>query len=60
MRGGAPRPMKMGTIVSPWRYDAAARYALQSANLRRPAILHYPSWAASLPDITQRGPTILR
>jgi hypothetical protein len=25
---GAPRPMKMGTIVSPWRYDAAADQAL--------------------------------
>jgi hypothetical protein len=32
---GAPRPMKMGTIVSPWRYDAA-RHALQLAKLRRP------------------------
>jgi hypothetical protein len=21
-RSGAPRPMKMGTIASPWRYDA--------------------------------------
>jgi hypothetical protein len=21
-RNGAPRPMKMGTIASPWRYDA--------------------------------------
>jgi hypothetical protein len=42
---GAPRPMKMGTIVSPWRYDAAAGCALQSANLRRPAILHYASRA---------------
>jgi hypothetical protein len=38
---GAPRPMKMGTIASPSRYDAAARHAFQSANLRRPAILHY-------------------
>ena len=28
--------MKMGTTVSPWRYDAAARRALQSANLRLP------------------------
>jgi hypothetical protein len=28
---GAPRPMKMGTTRSPCRYDAAARYALQSA-----------------------------
>src|ERR1700687_5985106 len=24
---GAPRPMKMGTIPSPWRYDAAASHA---------------------------------
>jgi hypothetical protein len=36
----------MGTIVSPWRCDAAARHALQSVNLRWPAILHYASWAA--------------
>jgi hypothetical protein len=43
-RSGAPRPMKMGTIVSPSRYDVVARGALQSASLRRPAILHYPSW----------------
>jgi hypothetical protein len=21
---GAPRPMKMGTIISPWRYEVAA------------------------------------
>jgi hypothetical protein len=41
--------MKMGTIASPWRYDAAARHALQSANLRRPAILRYDSWAAVFP-----------
>src|SRR5262249_10404734 len=41
---GAPRSMKMGTTASPWRYDAAARHALQSVNLRRPAILHYASW----------------
>jgi hypothetical protein len=26
---GAPRPMKMGTIASPWRYDVAAKQALQ-------------------------------
>jgi hypothetical protein len=31
----------MGTIASPWRYDAAVRHALQSVNLRRPAIWHY-------------------
>jgi hypothetical protein len=24
LQSGAPRPMKMGTIASPWRYDAAA------------------------------------
>ncbi len=40
-KSGAPRSMKMGTIPSPWRYDAAARHSLQSASLRRPAILHY-------------------
>jgi hypothetical protein len=28
LENGAPRPMKMGTIASPWRYDAAARHAL--------------------------------
>jgi hypothetical protein len=31
---GAPRPMKMDTIASPWRYDAGARYALETVNLR--------------------------
>jgi hypothetical protein len=36
--GGAPRPMKMGTIASPWRYDAGACHALLSVVLRRPAI----------------------
>ena len=35
--------MKMGTILSPYPYDAAARHALQSVSLRRPAILHYAS-----------------
>jgi hypothetical protein len=43
---GAPRSMKMGNTRSLFRYDAAACYALQSANLRGPAILHYASWAA--------------
>jgi hypothetical protein len=43
--------MKMGTIRSPCRYDAAARHALQSVNLRRPTILRYASLAAWLPDI---------
>jgi len=36
-------PMKMGTIASP--YDAAADQALRSANLRRPTIVRYASWA---------------
>jgi hypothetical protein len=36
--------MKMGTIRSPWPYDAAACHALQPANLRRPAILYCASW----------------
>jgi hypothetical protein len=30
--GGAPRPMKMGNILSPWRYDAAAGDTLQLAS----------------------------
>src|SRR6266851_5494359 len=34
------RPMKMGTIISPWRYDAAMRHALRLAKLRRPSIQH--------------------
>ena len=38
-----------------WHYDAAARHALQSVNLRRPAILHYASWAVVFP-ISQGGP----
>jgi hypothetical protein len=42
---GAPRPMKMGTSASPWRYDASAHHVLQPANLRRPAILHFASCA---------------
>jgi len=34
--------MKMGNIVSPWRYDATACQALQSAKLRYLATLYYP------------------
>jgi hypothetical protein len=33
--------MKMGTIRSPWRYDAVACCAIQSAMPRAPAILQY-------------------
>jgi len=51
--------MKMGTIRSPCPYDAAARHALQSVNLRRPAILHYSSLAAVFP-ISQGGPVTRR
>jgi hypothetical protein len=47
---GAPWSMKMGTIASPCPYDVAARHALQSANLRQPAILYYASWGGCLPD----------
>lgn len=49
---GAPRPMKMGNTLSPWRYDAAARVALQSASLRCCAIYHY----ASSPPMLRAGP----
>jgi hypothetical protein len=43
IENSAPRPMKMGTIVSPWHYDAAIRYALQLAKLRRHSIQHCAS-----------------
>ena len=56
---GAPRSMKMDTTPSPCLYDAAVRRALESVNLRRPAILHYASWAGVLP-VSQRGPLTLR
>jgi hypothetical protein len=36
---GAPRPMKIGTIASPWRYDAANAQAIRPDNQRRAAIL---------------------
>ena len=45
----APRPMKMGTIVSLWRYDAAAALAIPPDNRRRTAIVRYASWAAVFP-----------
>jgi hypothetical protein len=38
--------MKMGTIASPWRYDAAAAQAIGPDNLRWTAILRYAPWAA--------------
>jgi hypothetical protein len=39
----------MGNIASPWRYDVAARDALQLANLRCSAIQHHASAAAVFP-----------
>jgi DNA-binding MarR family transcriptional regulator len=48
--------MKMGTIASPWRYDAAARRALLSANLRRSTILRYESTL----DYIRRGYILAR
>jgi hypothetical protein len=42
---GAPRSMKMGTIRPRLPYDAATRFALQSADLRCAALSHYASCA---------------
>jgi hypothetical protein len=56
---GAPRPMKMGTIVLPWHYDAVAWHAIRRDNQRRTAILRYASWALFLP-ISPSGPVTLR
>jgi hypothetical protein len=36
--GHTSRARAMGTIASPWRYDAVARQTLQSAKLRQSAI----------------------
>jgi hypothetical protein len=47
LSAGAPRPMKMGTIASLWRYDAAADQAQRSDSLRWPAILRYVLLASS-------------
>jgi hypothetical protein len=46
---GAPRPMKMGTTASPWRYDAAADETIRPDNQRRTAILRYALWATVFP-----------
>src|SRR6516225_918990 len=35
--------MKMGTIASPWHYDAMTLDALRSPNLRLPSISHFAS-----------------
>jgi len=37
---GAPRPTKMGTIVSPWRYDDAAETAITDDYARRLPRVH--------------------
>jgi len=49
--------MKMGTVLSPWHYDAAAAQAIRPDNLGRTAILRYASWAG--PDCAD-GPVTLR
>jgi hypothetical protein len=56
---GAPRPMKIGTIRSPRRYEAVARSALRPHNPGCPAIFRYASWTAVFP-ISQGGPVTLR
>jgi hypothetical protein len=45
----------MGTIASPWHYDAVACHAIRPDNQRRTAILRYASWALFLP-ISPGGP----
>src|SRR5262245_45424679 len=39
-RSGAPRPMKMGTIRSPFHYDIRAYITLDSPKLRRSKMLY--------------------
>ena len=40
-KNGAPRPMKMGTIRSPWRYDAVADVIIAHAVARLDALFSY-------------------
>jgi hypothetical protein len=56
---GAPWSTKMGTIRSPCPHDAVARHALQSANLRLPAILYYASMGRGLPTSIASGYPLL-
>ncbi len=48
-RDGAPRLMKMGTTLSPWRYDVVAADTIRPDTQRRTTILHYASWANVFP-----------
>jgi len=41
--------MKMGTIASPWRYDAAAAKTILPDYQRWTTVLRYALWAAVLP-----------
>ena len=50
INSGAPRPMKMGTIASPWRYDFIARGARLNREIN--AGLANPAIQASLADLT--------
>ena len=58
---GAPRPMKMGTIASPWRYDPAVDWALQLADLRVATILYYVSlWQADTLALRRRNAQMIK
>jgi DNA-binding MarR family transcriptional regulator len=46
--------MKMGTIASQWRYDAAGDEAPQQYSLRRATISHYASRQAPSPRLDRR------
>jgi hypothetical protein len=51
--------MKMGTIASPWRYDAAAAKTILPDNQRWTTILLYALWAAVFPiSLVVRYPSI--
>src|ERR1035438_4633104 len=46
---GAPRPMKMGTIASPWRYDGLSKFAQSLAEMsvgsqKRHVAAHGAGW----------------
>jgi hypothetical protein len=56
---GAPRPTKMGTIASPWRYDCVIDCAIRPAALRRDYNLHHSLVRTGYESATDAGSSAL-
>ena len=55
LRSGAPRSMKMGTTLSPWRYDTASRFTGNRSNMTVPSRKHCVEVADAGRSRHQRG-----